>query len=150
MSHHTAAIYWKRATPTFTYDAYNRDHEWRFDNGVKIAASATQAYRGNPANIDPEEAYVASLSSCHMLTFLALCSRAKFVVDTYEDTAEGLLEKNAAGKLAITKVVLRPKITFSGDKVPNSAELENLHHRSHEECFIANSVNTVVSVEEAS
>ena len=112
-----------------------------------MTATAAPAYLGNPANTDPEEAFVASLSSCHMLTFLAIACKQKFVLDSYEDEAVGHMEKNAEGKLAITKVVLRPKIKFSGEKQPTPEELEKLHHGAHDNCFIANSVKTEVTVE---
>ena len=147
MSEHKATITWKRITEGFSYESYNRDHAWVFDGGVQVTASAAPAYRGNPSNVDPEEAFVASLSSCHMLTFLALASKKRFVVDSYTDEAVGFLEKNDQGKLAITRVTLRPRITFSGAISPTAEELTNLHHRSHEECFIANSVKTAVVVE---
>ena len=111
-----------------------------------MTATAAPAYLGNPANVDPEEAFVASLSSCHLLTFLAIACKQKFVLDSYEDQAIGHMEKNAAGKLAITRVELRPKITWSGDRVPNEKELDQMHHAAHENCFIANSVRTDVTV----
>jgi len=111
-----------------------------------MTATAAPAYFGNPAYVDPEEAFVASLSSCHMLTFLAIACKQKFVIDSYEDEAEGHLEKNADGKLAITRVELRPRITWGGDRKPSAEELDKLHHAAHENCFVANSVRTVVTV----
>ncbi len=111
-----------------------------------MTGTAAPAYLGNPANVDPEEAYVASLSSCHMLTFLAIACKQKFVLDSYEDEAVGHMEKNAEGKLAITRVELRPKIKFAGEKQPTPEELEQLHHGAHDNCFIANSVKTEVTV----
>ena len=147
MSEHKATITWKRATESFSYEAYNRDHLWIFDGGIQLAASASPAYQGNPLNVDPEEAFVAALSSCHMLTFLALASRKRFIVDSYNDDAVGFLEKNDQGKLAITRAILRPKISFSGPTVPTAEQLTDLHHRSHQECFIANSVKTDIAVE---
>jgi len=112
-----------------------------------MTASAAPAYLGNPKNVDPEEAFVASLSSCHMLTFLAIACKQKFVMDDYVDEAVGVMEKNAEGKLAITKVTLKPKITFSGDKKPTAEELDKMHHAAHENCFIASSVKTEITVE---
>ena len=111
-----------------------------------MMATAAPAYLGNPANVDPEEAFVASLSSCHMLTFLAIACKQKFVLDSYDDDAVGYMEKNAQGKLAITRVELRPKIKFSAEKQPSPEELEKMHHAAHENCFIANSVTTEVTV----
>ncbi len=111
-----------------------------------MTATAAPTYLGNPANVDPEEAFVASLSSCHMLTLLAIACKQKFVLDSYEDEAVGHMEKNGQGKMAITKVELRPKIRWSGDRTPSPEELEKLHHAAHENCFIANSVTTEVTV----
>jgi len=111
-----------------------------------MPATAAPAYLGNPANVDPEEAFVASLSSCHMLTFLAIACKQKFVLDRYEDAAVGYMEKNSDGKMAIARVELRPKITWSGDRAPSAEELDKMHHAAHENCFIANSVKTNVTV----
>jgi organic hydroperoxide reductase OsmC/OhrA len=146
MSEHKATIRWTRDGKEFTYKSYNRDHVWRFENGVEVPASATAAYLGNPQRVDPETAFVAALSSCHMLTFLALAANKGFIVDSYEDHATGHLEKNAAGKLAVTRVELRPKIAYSGGKQPSAADLDWLHDKAHRECFIANSVTTDVRV----
>ena len=112
-----------------------------------MQASAAPAYLGNPKSVDPEEAFVASLSSCHMLTFLAVAAKKKFVLDEYVDEAVGHMEKNAEGKLAITRVVLRQKTKFSGDKQPTGQELDEMNHTAHDQCFIANSVKTEVTVE---
>lgn len=146
MSEHTATLKWERGGAEFTYPKYPRDHTWSFDGGHTMTASAAPAYLGNLAHVDPEEAFVASLASCHMLTFLSLACKQRFVLDAYEDHAVGHLEKGADGKLAITRVELRPKITWSGERVPNAQELEKLHHGAHENCFIANSVKTKVTV----
>lgn len=145
MSEHRAAIRWSREGKEFTYKTYSRDHVW-IANGNEIPASATPAYLGNPQRVDPEAALVAALSSCHMLTFLALACNKGFVVETYEDAAVGHLEKNAAGKMAITRVELRPKIVFGGAKQPTPADMDWLHDKAHKECFIANSVTTEVTV----
>jgi len=147
MSEHRATIIWNRDSDDFSYEAYSRDHTWEFENGVNIQASAAPEFRGSSENIDPEEAFVAALSSCHMLTFLAIAARKRFVVDSYTDIAVGYLEKNAHGKLAVTRVSLRPKVSFSKEACPSSEELEKLHHLAHAECFIANSVHTSISVE---
>ena len=111
-----------------------------------MTATASPAYLGNPAHVDPEEAFVASVSSCHMLTFLALALKQKFVIDSYVDEAVGHLDKNADGKLAITRVELHPRIEWSGDRKPSVEEVDKLHHLAHENCFIASSVKTEVTV----
>jgi len=146
MSEHVATIYWKRTSADFSYATYNREHTWRFDNGVEVAASATLAFKGSPACVDPEEAFVASLSSCHMLTFLAIASRKNLVVDAYHDDAAGYLEKSDAGKLWIARVTLRPSVTFQGPP-PSADALDSLHDAAHHNCFLANSVKTEVTVE---
>lgn len=145
MSEHKATIHWTRDGKDFAYKSYSRDHVW-IANGNEIPASATPAYLGNPQRVDPEAALVAALSSCHMLTFLALASNKGFVVESYEDHAVGHVEKNAQDKLAVTRVELHPKITFVGAKTPTAADLEWLHDKAHRECFISNSVTTDVRV----
>jgi organic hydroperoxide reductase OsmC/OhrA len=147
MSEHRATIEWKRETPDFAYETYNRDHDWRFDAGITVRASATPAYQGSESCVDPEEAFVASLSSCHMLTFLAVAARKKYIVDGYHDEAVGVLAKDAGGRLAITRVTLRPRVTFGGERQPTPEELRQLHDQAHHACFIANSVKTEVAVE---
>ena len=147
MSEHTATIEWRRETPDFAYETYNRDHDWSFDAGITVRASAAPAYLGSESRVDPEEAFVASLSSCHMLTFLALAAKKRYVVDSYSDLAVGVLGKDSAGNLAMTRVTLRPRVVFSGDKVPGPEELRQLHDRAHHACFIANSVKTEIAVE---
>jgi organic hydroperoxide reductase OsmC/OhrA len=147
MSEHHARIEWKRETPDFAYETYNRDHDWTFDAGVTVRASAAPAYKGNESCVDPEEAFVASLSGCHMLTFLAIAAKKKYVVDAYHDQAVGILAKDAAGNLAITKVKLHPEVHFGGEKNPTPEELTRLHDQAHHACFIANSVKTEVVVE---
>ena len=146
-----ALIHWARGTAVFTDNRYSRGHTWRFDGGIEVPASSSPSVVRPPlsveAAIDPEEAFVASLSSCHMLWFLDLAAQAGFTVQAYRDEAEGTLAKNAAGKLVMTEVVLRPRTSFTGERRPTPEELADLHHRAHEECFIANSVNTRVTVE---
>jgi organic hydroperoxide reductase OsmC/OhrA len=146
MSDHHATIRWTLQGSDFSYDAYNREHEWDFGGGVRVPASAAPAFHGRPGHVDPEAALVAALSSCHMLTFLAVCARRGHVVTSYVDEAVGQLEKNDAGRLAVTRVQLRPQVGFDGD-APAADELERLHERAHQGCFIANSVTTVVTVE---
>lgn len=151
MSEYLATTRWERGAQKFTDRQYSRAHEWRFDGGLTVPASASPEIVPLPLsvaeNVDPEEAFVASLSSCHLLFFLDLAARDGYIVDEYTDDAIGLLEKNAAGKSWISKVVLRPKVSFSGDKLPDRAKIEALHHQAHELCFIANSVKTDVVTE---
>jgi organic hydroperoxide reductase OsmC/OhrA len=146
MSSHKATISWNRNDQPFELKTYSRDHLWQFPGGESLSASAAPAYAGNADLVDPEEAFTASLSACHMLTFLALACSKGFVVNRYEDEAEGTLAKNEQSRLAMTRVVLRPKIEFEGS-APDSATLEVLHERAHKACFIANSVNTEIVVE---
>ncbi|MHC4209233.1 MAG: OsmC family protein [Planctomycetota bacterium] len=147
MSEHRVTVAWERGGRDFTYELYPRDHTWSFEGGASVSASAAPGYRGNPELVNPEDAFAASLSSCHMLTFLALAARKRFVVDRYTDHVTGYLEKNEAGKLAVTRIELRPEIVFSGEKQPSAQELSELHERAHDLCFVANSVKTAVSVE---
>jgi organic hydroperoxide reductase OsmC/OhrA len=146
MSEHKVILKWERGGAEFSHQKYPRDHTWSFDCGQTMMATAAPAYLGNPAHVDPEEAFVASLSSCHMLTFLAIACKQRFVLDSYDDEAVGHMEKDDDGKLAITRVELRPKIEWSGDRVPSAEELDKMHHAAHEHCFIANSVKTKVTV----
>jgi organic hydroperoxide reductase OsmC/OhrA len=147
MSEHIVAIEWKRESPDFAYESYNRDHDWTFDSGIRVRASASPDYVGNESCVDPEEAFVASLSSCHMLSFLALACKKRYVVDGYRDRAVGVLGKDQAGNMAMLKVTLRPEVAFGGEKVPTPEETRQLHERAHHVCFIANSVKTEVVVE---
>ncbi len=146
MSEHHSRIRWQRGDAPFTYEGYDRTHRWRFGGGAELEASSAPEYRGRAELPNPEEALVAALSSCHMLTFLAIAARRRFTVESYDDDAVGHMEKNAEGRLAVTRVELRPRIRFSGEKQPDAAELARLHELSHKECFIANSVKTEVSV----
>ncbi len=148
MSDHHAAIHWTRTSADFAYDTYNRAHEVRFKNGaVTLAATAAPGFKGDSDRVDPEEAFVASLSSCHMLTFLAICARKRLSVDAYDDAAVGWLEKGANGKLWMARVNLAPRVRFSAGVNVSAETLADLHHRAHEECFIASSVKTEVRVE---
>jgi organic hydroperoxide reductase OsmC/OhrA len=151
MSRHIATIRWSRNEAQFTDNRYSRVHTLEFDGGAVVKASASPHIvlppMSDPAGVDPEETFVASLSSCHMLWFLGIAATRGFTVDGYIDTAEGLMERNAEGKLAITKVTLRPKVTYARDKQPSEADSEAMHHSAHEQCFIANSVKTEVVVE---
>jgi organic hydroperoxide reductase OsmC/OhrA len=150
MSRYSATVSWSRNGEVFTDNRYHRGHHWSFDGGATVRASSSPQVVprfSDPEGVDPEEAFVASLSSCHMLTFLLLAAAKKYRVDSYIDEATGTLAKNAKGKLAMVEVVLRPKIVFSGEQQPSPEALQELHHRAHEECFIANSVTTDVKCE---
>jgi organic hydroperoxide reductase OsmC/OhrA len=146
-----ARISWLRNGASFSDNRYSRGHEWSFDGGARIAASASPTIVPAPYSIaeavDPEEALVASASSCHMLWFLSLSARRSFVVESYVDDAFGVMAKNAHGKLAFSRITLRPKVRFSAESSPTAGELESLHHAAHEECFIANSLQCEVRVE---
>lgn len=146
-----ATVSWKsREGEDFSKGRYSRAHEWRFDGGVSVAASASPGVVPAPFSredaVDPEEAFIAAIASCHMLTFLDLARRAKVVVASYEDEAVGVVERIAPTKMAITRVTLKPRIAFAA-AVPDAATLDALHHQAHELCFIANSVTTQIAVE---
>ena len=148
MSKYSATIFWERGDQRFTDNRYSRSHSWSFDGGAKVLASSSPHVvplpYSNASAVDPEEAFVASLSSCHMLWFLSIAAKRGFCVDSYVDNAVGTMSKGDFGKPAITRVVLRPKAAFSGERIPTQTELEAMHHEAHEECFIANSVKTDV------
>ena len=152
MSSYTATISWRRqGAEDFTRGQYSRAHEWAFDGGHVMKASASPhivpAPWSEPAGVDPEEAFVASLSSCHMLFFLDFARRGGWTIDSYVDEAEGELARDADGRMAMTKVTLRPRIEWL-DEGPDPAALADLHHKAHEACFIANSVKTEVVVQQ--
>ncbi len=152
MSEYMARVEWQRQEQeVFIDNQYSRGHQWYFDGGAKVAASSSPHVVPLPlsveANVDPEEAFVASLSSCHMLFFLSIAAKRKFVVEHYEDLAVGVMEKDELGKMAMTRVLLRPKVIFSGERQPTEEQVEQIHHVSHEQCFIANSVKTKVDTE---
>ncbi len=148
---YTATLDWERKGVKFTDGKYSRAHRWSFDGGATVLASSSPlvvpAPLSDPAGVDPEEAYVASLASCHFLWFLHIAGRAGFVVDSYRDEATGVMEKNAQNKPWISRVTLRPRAVFAGDKQPGAQQLAEMHHKAHEECYIANSVKTEVVVE---
>ena len=135
----------------YSDNKYSRAHHWSFDGGVTVPASSSPHVVPLPysveENVDPEEAFIAALSSCHMLVFLSIAAKRRYVIDIYEDKAVGIMEADSEGRVSITKVTLRPNIKFSGDKQPTFAQLEKMHHQSHKECFIANSVKTEVVTE---
>ena len=151
MAHYTVEVVWQRGDQDFRKRRYSRRHMLRFDGGTEVPGSSSPHVVPLPwsdaAAVDPEEAFVASLSSCHMLWFLDIAARRGFCVDHYTDVAEGVMEKNAAGKLFVSVVTLRPQVQFSGTPMPTREQHEQLHHEAHEECFIANSVKTEVRCE---
>lgn len=151
MHQYEASIAWRRDGQVFIDNRYSRGHEWRFDGGAVVPASSSPHVVPLPmsvaANVDPEEALVAAVSSCHMLFFLSIAAKRGFVVDSYVDRAVGVMEKNSEGKIAMTRITLRPDIVFSGDRISTPQELDAIHHMSHEQCYIANSIKTEVVVE---
>ena len=151
MSTYTAEIHWQRDGQPFSDRRYRRHHAWQFDGGVVVPASSSPSVVPLPmsdaAAVDPEEAFVASLSSCHLLWFLDIACRAGWVVDDYRDAADGVMAKNAEGRLAMTRVTLRPAVRFAGERQPDAAEIHRLHDAAHDACFIANSVKSEVLCE---
>lgn len=147
MSEHHGGVRWARTSKTFTYDTYNRAHAVTFKDGaIVLPGSANPAFRGDADRVDPEVTYVASLAACHMLTFLAICARKRLTVDSYYDDAVGIMEKDSDGKLWVSRLTLRPHVRFGEGTSVDAETLAKLHHRSHEKCFIANSVKTEVTV----
>jgi organic hydroperoxide reductase OsmC/OhrA len=150
MSEHKATIDWQSKGADFLGGKYSREHTWTFDGGVVVPASASPsvvpAPHSNPANVDPEEAFVAAVSSCHMLTFVYLAGKQGFQVDSYRDEAVGIMTKNERGVPWVSSITLHPQIAYSGAKIPAPADEEHLHHLAHEQCFIANSIKTDVRV----
>jgi organic hydroperoxide reductase OsmC/OhrA len=150
MSDHKATIHWQQPNADFLRGKYSREHTWTFDGGITVAASSSPSAvpvpYSNPANVDPEEAFVAAISSCHLLSYLYVAFRAGFVVESYDDDAVGTMTKNEKGILWVSSVVLRPRIAYGGEKQPTPAEVDQLHHAAHEQCFIANSVKTDIRV----
>jgi len=154
MSEYRAIVEWSRDGAPFIDKRYTRGHRWRFDGGIEVPASSSPHVVPLPLSVanavDPEEAFVASLASCHLLSFLWAAAKAGFVVDSYRDEPVGLLAKNEVGKLAMTRVTLHPDVRFSGERRPTPEQLAEMHHQAHDECFIASSVKTDVRVEPVS
>lgn len=151
MADYTATISWQGQGTDFLAQRYSRAHRWSFDGGVEIPASSSPHVVPVPMSdaqaVDPEEAFVASLSSCHMLWFLSIAAKAGWVVEAYRDAAIGRMRRNQEGKLAMTEVRLRPQVRFGGGRQPDAAQLDALHHEAHEACFIANSVKSEIHIE---
>jgi len=154
MAEHQVTVDWERNGATFVDNRYSRGHHWEFDGGTRVPASSSPHVVPLPysvaAAVDPEEAFVAALSSCHMLWFLSLAAQRGYIVDRYRDTAAGVVGRNEEGKLAMLEVTLRPAVSFEGSNRPGPADLEELHHAAHSKCFLANSVKTRVRCEPAS
>jgi organic hydroperoxide reductase OsmC/OhrA len=152
MAEHKATVRWTLPgdAEAFLKGRYSREHTWTFDGGVTVPASPAPSVvpvpYSNPAAVDPEEAYVASIASCHMLTFLYVAMREGFVVERYEDDAVGVMRKNERGAVWVAAVTLRPRIVYGGEKRPTAADVDHLHHLAHEQCFIASSVKTEITV----
>jgi len=151
MGEHLATVEWSRAGQAFADNRYSRAHDWRFDGGAVVrgssAPSSVPVPMSDPAAVDPEEALVAAVSSCHMLFFLGYAAKAGFVVDRYRDDAVGMLGRDGRDKMSITAITLRPEVVFSGEARPDAAAIGDLHHRAHEACYIANSIRAEVAVE---
>lgn len=152
MAHvYTATVEWQRGDQPFTDRQYSRGHSWSFDGGITVAGSSSPQVVKLPLSredaIDPEEAFVAALASCHMLFFLDFAAKAGFRIDSYRDAAEGVMGKGDGGRTMVTRVTLKPAVVWSGDRQPTAAEIADLHHKSHEYCFIANSVKSEVVIE---
>jgi organic hydroperoxide reductase OsmC/OhrA len=152
-SHYEAEVAWQRGGQAFLDNRYSRRHGIRFDGGADVPGSSSPHVvpvpMSDPAGVDPEEMFVASIASCHMLWFLSLAAKKRFRVDHYHDHALGEMAKNADGKLVVARVRLRPEVAFSGERIPTHADIDALHHAAHEECYIANSVRTEITVEPA-
>lgn len=147
MTEHRATIHWQNSTSTLAYDDFSRDHSWEVKAGqLAIPASSAPAYKGSPDRLDPEDALVGALASCHMLTFLAIAARKRLVVASYSDAAVGWLEANADGQLALTRMESRPAVRFATGTVLSAEDYAKLHDKAHRGCFIANSVKTAVSI----
>lgn len=152
MSEYTTKVIWNRGSnESYIDNKYSRGHRWVFDGGLTVPASSSPHIVPLPfsveENVDPEEAFIAALSSCHMLFFLSIAAKKRWVVDNYTDNAIGVMENDSDGNMAMTKVTLRPKVDFSGKKQPTPEQIEKVHHQSHQQCFIANSVKTEVHTE---
>jgi organic hydroperoxide reductase OsmC/OhrA len=151
MSTYTATVSWERSGQAFTDRKYSRAHQWSFDGGAVVPASASphvvRVPLSDPGGVDPEEAFVASLSSCHMLWFLAMAAQQGFLIDSYRDEALGELGRNAEGREAMIRVVLRPQVVYAGARRPTPAEIGAMHDQAHARCYIANSVRTEIRIE---
>lgn len=149
MSEYKVDLKWVSESDDFSYKNYNRTHEWRFGGGITVKASAAPEYLGKPEFVNPEEAFIASLASCHLLTFLAIASYKKFSIKSYQDHAVGTVGKNKDNKMAVLKVILRPAVEFTGSLKPSEDDIKKMHEKAHAECFISNSIISEVIIEPA-
>jgi organic hydroperoxide reductase OsmC/OhrA len=149
MSEYKAKIIWETNGESFTYDTYNRTHAITFGSGTEITASSAPDYKGHTDRVNPEEQLLGAISSCHMLTFLAIAAKRSFEVTRYKDEASCWLEKDETGGLSVTRAVLRPQITFA-DKTPDAETITKMHESAHRNCFIARSLKTKVTIEASS
>lgn len=147
MAEHRVTIDWRRTTPDFDYQTFDRTHTWRFSGGQTVQGSSAPAFFGDPARVNPEEGLIAALSSCYMLTFLSIAALKRFVVDRYEDAAEGELGKNAKGRTMIKRIVLHPTVVFGDDRAPDAETLRQMHGKAEDNCFVSNSLLSEVVVE---
>jgi organic hydroperoxide reductase OsmC/OhrA len=151
MSTYTANVHWLRGDARFIDNRYSRRHVWRFDGGVEVPASSSPHSVPLPYSsaeaVDPEEAFVASIASCHMLWFLSIAAKRGYRVDEYDDAADGLMEKDADGRMSVTRAVLRPRAAFGGERMPTDADVAAMHEEAHHACYIANSVRTSITIE---
>lgn len=147
MSEHRISLAWKRKTPDFAYETYDRTHTVMFNGGLTLETSAAPQYLGREEFANPEELLAASLASCHMLTFLAIAAKSRYVIDSYEDETTAILGKDPQGNMAVVKIVLKPKVVFSGDKKPDAPQLKNLHEKAGKNCFIETSLKSEVVVD---
>ncbi|MDG4551410.1 MAG: OsmC family protein [Candidatus Contendobacter sp.] len=147
MSNFSIGLIWQRSTPDFDVKTFSRDHVWRLAGGQTVQGSSAPAYSGNPEMSNPEEALLAALSSCHMLTFLSIAALRKLVVDRYEDEPVAELGKNEKGKIWVAQMTLRPRVTFGGGTIPDEETVRQLHRKAKENCFVGNSLLSQVMLE---
>ncbi len=145
-SEHEVKLHWKKETQSFAYKDYNREHDFIFSDKTIVRASSAPQFLGDPDCVDPEQSYVAAIASCHLLFFIAFCSKKRLSLLDYQDNAIGILEPNEQGKLWISKVILSPQAKFTDGEQPQPAELERLHEMAHKNCFLANSVKSEIVI----
>jgi organic hydroperoxide reductase OsmC/OhrA len=148
---YTASIFWKKKeTESFTDNKYSRGHTWVFDGGVQLPASASPQVVPLPMSdesaVDPEEAFVAAISSCHMLFFLTIAASSNYIIETYDDQAEGIMSKNEHGQMVMGDIILKPKIVFSGTTIPSAEQIAELHNSAHHKCYLANSIKSTIKI----
>ncbi len=148
---YTASVFWeKKDTESFTDNKYSRKHTWAFDGGTEVPASSSPQVVPLPMSdasaVDPEEAFVAAISSCHMLFFLSIAASNNYIIETYEDNAEGVMRKNESGQMVMADIILNPKIVFSGSNIPSAEQINSLHDSAHKKCYLANSVKSTIKV----